>query len=659
MKQSAVRLVLLVAVSLCGAVPLFAQAIPPPTKEQVDKLVAVLKSEATQHEKAEACRQLGVIGTKEAVPTLAALLADEKLSHMARYGLEPIPDPAVDAALREALGKVQGRLLAGVVNSIGVRRDAKAVAPLARLLRDNDAEVAQAAARALGRIGSADAAQALTDALPGAAGASQPAVCEGLLRAAEALAAKGQRDDARAVYDQLRGLANAPHQVRAAALRGAILVRGKEGLDLLREHLRSKDYILFAAAVRTAQEIRGAEVTEALAAALPQLPGDNQIVVIQALAQRGDPAGLPALLAAAKAGQKPVRLAAIRALVQLGDDSAGAALIALMSDSDADMSRAAQEGLAALPGRQVDAAVMAMLAGDAKDRRLTALELIGRRRMTAAVPALLKAARDDDAEVRSAALKRLGELGSAAELAAMLELLMRPKAPGDVGAAEQALGAVCARADNPESAAEKLAALLARAEPPQKAALLRVLGTLGGANALKAVRAAVSDPDNEVRAAAIRALGSWKTAEAAPDLLKLAQSAADPADRTRCLRSYLGMAGRADLPADQRLAMCRQAGKLLQRDEEKRLLLAALAGTQSPDALVLIVPYLDEAAIRDEAATAAVSLAEGLLKGRQAAKVAPKLVEPLKKVAQAPLGADLAQRAKTALQQAERRARRR
>jgi HEAT repeat protein len=83
------------------------------------------------------------IGTKQAVPALAALLADPKLAHYARYGLEPIPDPSVDKALRDALGKIKGRPLVGVINSIGQRKDA---------------EVADAAAAALGRISGTPAA---------------------------------------------------------------------------------------------------------------------------------------------------------------------------------------------------------------------------------------------------------------------------------------------------------------------------------------------------------------------------------------------------------------------------------------------------------------------------------------------------------------------
>ena len=94
---------------------------------------------------------------------LAALLGDEKLSHMARYGLEPNPDPAVDEALRAVLDKLKGRPLVGAIGSIGVRRDVKAVEPLSKLLRNTDPTVVQAAVRALGLIGTASAAKALED----------------------------------------------------------------------------------------------------------------------------------------------------------------------------------------------------------------------------------------------------------------------------------------------------------------------------------------------------------------------------------------------------------------------------------------------------------------------------------------------------------------
>jgi len=649
--------ILIIALLGAGAVRSFAQTVP--AKQEEAKLIAVLKSaDASHKEKVDACRGLSLIGTRKAIAPLAALLGDEKLSHMARYGLEPIQDPAVDDALRDALGELKGRPLVGVIGSIGVRRDATAVKPLTTMLEDPDAEVAQAAARALGKIANQPATRALQRALRGAPAANQLAICEGLFRCAEAHGSEGQRDVATEIYDQLRE-SDAPHQVRGGALRGAILARGKAGVTLLREHLRSDDYILFSAACQTALEMPGSEVTGALTVELNKLGADSQILVIWTLGQRADPAALPTLFALAKKGQKNVRLEAIRALPRIGDASAVPLLAELMADSDSQISQTAQEALAALPGREADAAVMAMLNSSDSSQRLLGIELTGRRRMTTSLPALLKAARDPDPRTRPAAIKMVGELGSPAELPTLLDLLTKLEDSQELDAARQALSDVCAKTDDPESYTEKLTSVLAKAQPAQKVVLLRVLSGIGGLEALRAVSTWIGDSDPEVNTAAIRALSTWKDVDAAPILLTLAQKFKNPNDKTLCLRGFLGFASRGDLPANQRLSMCRQAADLIQRNDEKKLLLGALGSIDSPDALALIGPHLNDPAVRAEAATASLAIATRLLKRRDAAKLAPKLVEHLEKVANATAGSDLARRANALLKQAKSGGRRR
>jgi HEAT repeat protein len=117
------------------------------------KLVAILQdSGASVYARAKACQRLAVVGDRSAVPALAALLDDAHLSNYARFALEPLPDAAADDALRGALEKVKGPLLVGVINSIGKRRDTRAIARLERLRHDQDGEVARAADAALARI---------------------------------------------------------------------------------------------------------------------------------------------------------------------------------------------------------------------------------------------------------------------------------------------------------------------------------------------------------------------------------------------------------------------------------------------------------------------------------------------------------------------------
>src|SRR6059058_3964291 len=94
-----------------------------PAAEKERELIAVLNSTAPPGDKAIACKQLVVYGTDAAVPTLAKLLPDKELSSWARIALEAIPGPAADAALRDAMGKLQNRLLVGTINSIAYRRD--------------------------------------------------------------------------------------------------------------------------------------------------------------------------------------------------------------------------------------------------------------------------------------------------------------------------------------------------------------------------------------------------------------------------------------------------------------------------------------------------------------------------------------------------------
>jgi HEAT repeat protein len=209
---------------MAGASLALGQVVPAPGPEQVNKLIAVLKSDAPHKEKGDACRQLAVVGTKDAVPALAALLADEKLSHMARYGLEPIPDASVDDVLRDALGKLKGKPLVGVMASVGVRRDAKAVEALSRFLEESDPHVVRTAARSLGKIATPEAAKALKQRMASAPAPLRTFVADGCLTCAERLLALGKKADAVAMFECVER-AELPEYIRLAAKQGATLAR--------------------------------------------------------------------------------------------------------------------------------------------------------------------------------------------------------------------------------------------------------------------------------------------------------------------------------------------------------------------------------------------------------------------------------------------------
>ncbi len=663
MTRRRITLAVFAALVALAAVPAGAQQFPPATPEAEAKLLAVLKSDdASREAKATACRHLAVVGTKKAIPVLAGLLGDEEMSHMARYALEPMDDPAAGAALRDAVGKVKGRPLVGVIGSLGVRQDAKAVPLVAPLLASDDADVAHAAARALGSIGTPEAVTALRKAIDkGKVRDTQRlALCEGLLRAAEALCEAGKAADATGVYDHLRGLKEVPHQVRTAALRGAILARGDDGLALLKEYLASGDYLVFAAACRTTHEMDQPAATTALTDALARGSADRKILVLLTLGRRKDPAAVGPVMALAgsKDADKAVRLQALETAGEINDPAAADALVALVNAEDEDIAKAARERLASIPGDKVDAAVMTLFTSEDTNRRLIAMQLVGRRRMRDAVPDLLTAARADDANVRATAIRQLGELASTDRLPVLLDLLMANTAGNVLGAAQAAVSSVCDRAETPETCAGPVADLLPKADPAQKVVLLRVLGGIGGETALKAVRGMVGSDNQDVHTTAIRTLAGWKTPDVLPALLDIVKESDNPRDRTLALRGYLGWAarrGRGQLPRGKRLDLCRTAADIVKTAGEKKQLLGALGNIRSPKALDLILPHVDNAEVRSEACSAAVAVAEELLKVGGGKRYAKDLIEPLQKVADAAEG-DLAKRAKGLLNRARSKA---
>ena len=231
MRRTKVSLACLAVIWLAGGATFGGQDTKAPAPGRESELLAVLKSGSSEKDKADACLELARIGTKDSVAPLAALLADEKLAHMARYALEPIPDRAVDDVLRDALGKLKGRALVGVIGSIGVRRDVKAVGLLSGQLKNVDREVAQAAARALGSIGTPVAVEVLQGVLNDEPSANQLAICEGLLRCADSLSARGQPAAALAIYDRLNQ-PHAPRQVRDGASRKARILRQDKGMTI-------------------------------------------------------------------------------------------------------------------------------------------------------------------------------------------------------------------------------------------------------------------------------------------------------------------------------------------------------------------------------------------------------------------------------------------
>lgn len=603
--------VLLIAVALVAST--MAQDKPGPIAgAKENDLISILQSDAPKAEKAIACKRLAIYGTKAAVPALAPLLADKELASWARTALEVIPGPAADTALRDALGKLQGRLLVGTINSIGVRRDGRAVDGLVQKLGATDADVASAAAVALGHIGGDQAAKALITSLTKVSADARSAMADGCILSAEWFLAQDRPADALKLYEAVRK-ADVPNQRHLEAIRGAILARKSAGVPLLVEQLRSDDKGKVGIGLRTARELPGRDVTEALAAELDRLSPEKRPLLLLALADRRDAAVLPAVLKAAQGGPKALRVTAIAILIRLGDVSCIPTLLEATAQDDAELEAGAMDTLVRLPGKDVDADLLARLPQAKGKMRQTLIELAGQRQISEALPIMVSSLEDRDAGIRRAAVQVVGILGQEQQAADLATLLQKTRNSKERAGIEKALLAVSGRCG--VTCVPHLLPLTQSRDNELHMIGLHALAIVGGPDALATVKSAIEGNETTVQDEAVRILSTWpnnwpEDADAGEALLRLAKSDRKMSHQVLGLRGYLQyVRGNKKLSSDQKVAKVKALRPQIKRPEEERLAIAVLGETPSAGALELLTTLAQDRAVAEEAWSAIVRIA--------------------------------------------------
>ena len=593
--------------------------------------VKIVKGNAPQEQKVHACRVLRVIGTVDAVPALAGMLADKKLSHIARYALEPMPYPEVGQALRNALGRAKGTAKIGVIHSLGVRKDREAVDLLIPLLKDTDDQIAAAAAFALGRAGTLKAARILAEFRTNAPAGLRAAVLDASLTTAEQLLIQGKRNEAAKIYEVIH-TAKVPEYVRMGAFTGLLTARPDEAVSKIIKTIAGKDAMLSGTAIAHIARLKGRGVTKRFAAELPGLTAESQVLLIRVLVRRGDLAASPAITTAATSPNSEVRIAAVEALGEVGDASSVKLLVRAIADGKSYQEKqAAVASLRRLSGDGIDEMIVGcMKISSVPAIRAKLIELLQDRHVVAVVPDLLSYAAGQDKDVRKAAFKAIAVLATPDHLPGVIKLLVNLK--GDEGRKEAERAVVMVSRGISDEASRANATLTALGSVKGTAArcsLLRVLKGIGNAKAFDVVRTALKDRDSAVRDAAVRALADWPDARATDTLLEVFRTTGDKTHRVMALRGCTRLLGLAGYSAQKTIRVCGELMNGVRRPEERKLVLACLANVADPAALKLVEPYLTDNKVKAEAELATLGIARAIIGSArdEARAAANKLLE--------------------------------
>lgn len=556
-------------------------------------------------------QQLNREGHDECTEALAACLgdADAEIRECARRALMNNPDPTANTVLISQLQKTRSDAeRVALCLALGYRSDPASVKPLAALQTAENDAVAIASIRALGHIANDAAAEALSAAHANAQGERRRRISDAWLTCARRMAA-GNAAAAASIYAHLDSAAEG-QAVRLAAMQGRLATAGRGVASLVVQWLRGADGFARNLAAGHVQDIRDKDVLAELMKSASALPPLGHVLLLHGFAANGDRTLAPAAVAGMVNADADVRRAAADCLAIIGDASAVPVLLDRALGSEGD-SVVARDALRQIHGKGVDALIISAMGKEVDAARKTVLiGILADREAREAVPALVEELRSVNPQLRAAALDALGLLGSAEQVPMMLAVYVALEDRHQQGNGEKAILAACGRtAEGCDPAAPVLAAL-SKSSPREQARLLPLVGRIGGEETRKAVVAALQQENPAVRKAAVAALSNWPDDGVLPILSDIARGDERPENRVEALRGFIRVvAADADRRSDETLELLEQAMQVAERDDERKLVLKRLVMVRDVKALRFAAPYLDRAALANEAGRTIVYLA--------------------------------------------------
>lgn len=501
--------------------------------------------------RADSAEQLAIsqllswVGEESSVPSLLGLLrgapavAQAAVQSLKRLGSVAEPQ------LIEALGQGTSEDRRLVIPLLGGKLSARD--QLVACLADEDATVRALSCDALARTSDPAAVPALFPLLTDA----DARVAQAALAAIQSL---GSEDTRRLA---LAAAASDDPRLRRAALRIIGYFGYPEGLDALLEASRGPDEQLREAAISGLPFIDDPRAQSELLRAARHVSPRTRTFAMRALGHTGGASiVLEQLRAALGDADAWVRYYACQALGRLRDDSATDRIALLLEDPFGQVRVAAVEALAHLRGARAFAVLSGVLGAPDADLNRAALLAIGLSKRPEALPHLTSALTSSDNSTRLVALAALAELGVPEALPAIASATRDP----DEGVRVAATGFLAARSDLAATNAliallldsptrqpliralakpapdrcGAIAGALGHADDPAAAALIAALARMHTDESLTTIRAALSSNNDAARRAAASALVALRDVESNGALERAALSDPDAEVRRIC-----------------------------------------------------------------------------------------------------------------------------
>ncbi len=583
-------------------------------KMMASRLGEILDSEISFAARQFICQQLRIIGNEEQLPVLTKLLNDTEYTDIAIFALETNPSPEVDEILLNSLSQFEGEQKIAVINALGERGTGNSVKVLTHLLSDAGERIAEAAALSLGKIGTVEASQALKIAMTDADEKRYKSLAGNYIMCANRLRASGNTDAAVIIYREIANQ-NLDERLQIRAHYGLVEAGEENVIQFVSKAIRSQDEVARRLVYQSIIETSSEEATLGFCGLLADISADGQILILNALADRGDTAASPYIIDYLQNTNKAVRLTSIKALASLGDETVVPVFIQKVVGDDADESEAARNALYRLRGDIVDDEILKLITDQSLQVRTEAIKALLARNVVKSTTNLLQLLEDSNVNLRIETWNALSELGSEKEISPMIAAWIQLKNGKEINVAEEAVVKVFRKTKSKSLPTSEIVTAINNVDNKDlKISLIHALGRIGENETIPTLKDFLKSSDPDIRTAAIRALSLWPSDEILPDLRDVVTSSTNETDKIIALRGYIQLIGNeSDRGSDETINLYDDAMTLTWRNEEKRIILSGYSQIYDINALKKVESYLTDEDLKNEAAAAVIRICDELI----------------------------------------------
>ena len=546
----------------------------------------LLQSEvATKDAKMFACKQLSLVGSRDAIPVLSEMLLDFDMAYGARYALERIPHSYAARALREALPLVGAERRAGIIASLGALKDTRAVEIISAAVHDADEKVAEAAVRALAEIPDGKVADALLAAIDLKEGALQRVAKASYLKCGFTLLEARHTNAAKKVFETVLKTMQDDLNLRETALRGRIEAAFSRGADVIAETLKSNDTALHPAAAAAVRNVTRNYDLQQLASLLSGLEECPKVLLLTALAETGVANITPQLMEAAQDEHEAVRIAALKTLAAAGDQKAALFLVERAAATTGAEQDAVRFAISRLKG--ADKVIVEAYEEGNELLRAELLKAIAARHIKDATPLLIERIPEASPEERLGIMDVLTQIAEPEDLEMIVPLLLSASEAEQGAEMAQVVATVAGRSEAGEGRIDALTkALETNNDPVARANIYATLGKIADDIALPLLEKGMEEQDAGVRLAAVEALANWPNDNVLDMLHAALERFKGTSEGAAALKGYIRVVGlNAERASEDTVALYEAVLPLAVSAAEKQACIAAIGRTGADAAL--------------------------------------------------------------------------